>query len=330
MMSGDRIPPSLPSLLRRLKPDLRLVSLGGPTETTIWNIQYPIGDDQAADRIPYGRPNANNRAYILDADGLDAPDWVTGEICAAGVGVARGYWADEARTAARFGYDERLGERVYRTGDLGRYLPDGNIDILGRSDFQIKVNGYRIEAGEVETRLTAIAEVKQAVVVRQAGAEGDRLVAHLVPAGDVRPSTEQIRHALHEHLPSYMTPSVVVWHDSLPLTRNGKVDQASLAAVTPQAATAETAETAGTAAAAGETGSLQRQVAELWASVLGVPAASIGPGTDFYDLGGESLAAARIFTAVRKQFGVGITLDQLYQVCTIASMSGLIAAAGAA
>jgi pyochelin synthetase len=324
MMSGDRIPAPLPSLLRHLKPDLRLVSLGGPTETTIWNILYPIGDGQAGERIPYGRPNANNRAYILDADGLDAPDWVTGEICAAGIGLARGYWADEARTAARFAYDERLGERVYRTGDLGRYLPDGNIDILGRSDFQVKINGYRIEAGEVETRLTAIAEVKQAVVVRQPGTEGDRLVAHLVPAGDVRPSTDQIRHALREHLPGYMTPSVIVWHDSLPLTRNGKVDQASLAAGTPQAATA------GTAAPAGETEGLQRQVAELWAPVLGVPAADIGPAVDFYDLGGDSLAAARILTAVRKRFGVGITLDQLYQVRTVASMSGLIAAGGAA
>jgi pyochelin synthetase len=324
MMSGDRIPAPLPALLRRLKPDLRLVSLGGPTETTIWNVLYPIDEDRVGERIPYGRPNANNRAYILDADGLDAPDWVTGEICAAGAGLARGYWADAARTAARFGYHERLGELVYRTGDLGRYLPDGNIDILGRKDFQIKVNGYRIEAGEVETRLTAIAEVKQAVVVRQAAAEGDRLVAHLVPAGDVRPSTDQIRHALHEHLPSYMTPSVIVWHDSLPLTRNGKVDQASLSGMTPQAATAEKA------APAGESEGLQRQVAELWASVLGVPATGIGPATDFYDLGGDSLAAARIFTAVRKQFGVGIALEQLYQVRTIALMSGLIAEAGTA
>jgi amino acid adenylation domain-containing protein len=327
MMSGDRIPAPLPSLLHQLKPDLRLISLGGPTETTIWNIQHPIDDDQAGhsvERIPYGRPNANNRAYVLDSDGLDAPDWVTGEICAAGIGLARGYWADEARTAARFGHDERLGERLYRTGDLGRYLPDGNIDILGRSDFQIKVNGYRIEAGEVETRLNAIAEVKQAVVVRQPGAEGDRLVAHLVPAGDRRPAADQIRQALREHLPSYMTPSAIVWHDSLPLTRNGKVDRARLTATTPRAAPPAAA------APSDEAVGLQRQVAELWASVLRVPASDIAPDTDFFDLGGDSLAAARIFTAVRKQFGVGITLDQLYQVQTIRGMAGFITAASAA
>jgi len=324
MMSGDRIPAPLPALLRQVMPEARLVSLGGPTETTIWNILYPIGDDQPGERIPYGRPNANNRAYILQPGGLDAPDWVTGEICAAGVGLARGYWADEARTAARFSDDERLGERLYRTGDLGRYLPDGNIDILGRSDFQVKVNGYRIEAGEVEARLTAICEVKQAVVVRQPGADGDRLVAHLVPAGDARPAADQVRQALREHLPGYMTPSVIVWHDSLPLTHNGKVDRTRLSRLAgPPAAAA-------TVAPSAETEGLQRQVAELWATVLPVAAAEIDPATDFYDLGGDSLAAARIFTAVRKQFGVGITLDQLHQVATIRQMAGFIAAASPA
>jgi amino acid adenylation domain-containing protein len=315
MMSGDRIPATLPGTLRSLKPDLTLVSLGGPTETTIWNISC---EDLSGERIPYGRPNANNRAYILDADSLDAPDWVTGEICAAGTGLARGYWADQARTAERFYDDQRLAERLYRTGDLGRYLPDGNIDILGRGDFQIKVNGYRIEAGEVEARLTAIPAVKQAVVVRQPGASGDRLLAHLVAAGDARPGEDQIRQALHDHLPSYMIPSAIRWHESLPLTRNGKVDRAALAKIAPPATMpAPRAETAG----------LQRQLAELWAPVLGLAAADIGPADDFYELGGDSLAAARIFTRVRKQLGVGITLDQLHQVRTIEAMAEFVAGA---
>jgi pyochelin synthetase len=322
MMSGDRIPAELPAALRRVAPGAALMSLGGPTETTIWNILHPITADTDGRVIPYGRPNANNRAYVLDADGLDAPDWVTGEICAAGAGLARGYWADEARTAARFCYDERRGERLFRTGDLGRYLPDGNIDILGRSDFQIKVNGYRIEAGEVESRLAAIAEIKQAVVVRQSGAGGDRLVAHLVPAGDARPGAEQVRQTLCEHLPGYMLPSAVVWHESLPLTRNGKVDRARLAAAAPQPAAAP-------GAGAGQATGLQRELAGLWAPVLQVPAGHIGPDADFYDLGGDSLTAARIFTSVRKRFGVGITLDQLHQVRTVRAMAAFLAAAGA-
>jgi len=311
MMSGDRIPATLPATLRKVIPDGELISLGGPTETTIWNVWHPIDED--GERIPYGRPNANNRAYILDADGLDAPDWVTGEICAAGTGLARGYWGDQARTAAKFHVDDRLAERIYRTGDLGRYLPDGTIDILGRSDFQIKLNGYRIEAGEVETRLTSLAAIKQAVVVRQSGNNGERLVAHLVPAGE-RPEDEQVRQALVTHLPSYMVPSVIVWHESLPLTRNGKVDRARLAAIAPRAQDRGSA-------SAGDDAGLQRKLAELWVPVLRVAATDIGPGTDFYDLGGDSLAAARIFTAIRKQFGVSITLDQLYQVRTVQAMA---------
>jgi len=323
MLSGDRIPRALPAALRRVKNDLTLMSLGGPTETTIWNILHPIGAADGTEDIPYGRPNANNRAYILDADGLDTPDWVTGEICAAGTGLARGYWRDEARTAARFRYDERRGQRLYRTGDLGRYLPDGSIGIVGRSDFQLKINGYRIEAGEVETRLAAIDAVKQAVVVRQAAARGDRLVAHLVPAGDARPTKEEIRHALREHLPDHMTPSAVSWHESLPLTRNGKVDRGKLTAMAPS--TAEAAAGAGTARTAAAS-DLERGVIELWASVLRVPSASIGPETNFFDLGGDSLAAARIFTGVRKRFGVSITLDRLYDVATAGAMAACIEA----
>jgi pyochelin synthetase len=357
MMSGDRIPPALPAALRRLRDGLTLVSLGGPTETTIWNILHPIGPDGGAANggaadggaadgggtggaagaaaIPYGRPNANNRAYILDADGLDAPDWVTGEICAAGAGLARGYWADQARTAERFWSDERRGERLYRTGDLGYYRPDGDITIAGRSDFQIKVNGYRIEAGEVETRLAAIDVVKQAVVVRQAAARGDRLVAHLVPAGDARPSETQIRRALREHLPDYMTPSAVVWHESLPLTGNGKVDRARLTALPPGAAATPGAAGAGAARdgqpraglpRTAETAGIERWLTDTWASVLRLPPASVSPGSDFYDLGGDSLAAARVFTAVRKQFGVSITLDRLYDVRTVESMAAHIEA----
>src|SRR6185503_16100504 len=150
---------------------------------------------------------------------------VIGEICAAGTGLALGYWGDQARTDARFFYDPARAERIFRTGDLGYYLPDGTLAITGRSDFQIKLNGYRIEAGEIETRLTGIPAIKQAVVVRQAGSHGDRLVGHLVAAGADRPSEEEIRGALREHLPEYMLPSVLYWQDGLPLTRNGKVDR---------------------------------------------------------------------------------------------------------
>jgi len=335
MLSGDRIPPGLPAALRQVREDLTLISLGGPTETTIWNIWHPI---QAADdggRIPYGRPNANNRAYILDADGEDTPDWVTGEICAAGTGLARGYWGDPARTAQQFWFDQRRGERLYRTGDLGRYLPDGNIDIVGRRDFQIKINGYRIEAGEVEMRLVAIPAVKQAAVVRQAAVRGDRLVAHLTAAGSERPGEADIRQVLRDHLPDYMTPAVIIWHDDLPLTKNGKLDRAALDKLTPSADCdadsgadrgADRGADGGVQAADRDITGLERRIGALWASALDQPTTSIARDQDFYELGGESMAAARILAGVRKQFGVGITLDRLHEVATVQAMAAYVAA----
>ncbi|KJY42523.1 AMP-binding protein [Streptomyces sp. NRRL B-1568] len=323
MMSGDRIPPTLPAALRRLKDDLDVISLGGPTETTIWNILHPVGrHEDGSESIPYGRPNANNRAYVLDHDGLDAPDWVTGEICAAGTGLARGYWGDEQRTAERFFHDARRDERLYRTGDLGRYLPDGEIQILGRSDFQIKVNGYRIEAGEVETRLVAHDAVRQAVVARASGARGDLLVAHLVPSGDARPSQAELRQALRRDLPDYMTPSAVVWHEELPLTRNGKVDRTKLSATA-----IDTAAGGGQAPASGgaPASQLERRVAAIWSEIL--KGAEPGVHDNLRDLGGDSISAARILTAVRKEFRITIPLDAMYEMGTVRAMTDHLAEA---
>ena len=327
MMSGDRIPPELPALLLRMNPDLEVVSLGGPTETTVWNILHPVTlADDGSRAIPYGRPNANNRAYILDAAGLGTPDWVPGDICAAGVGLARGYWGDEKRTAERFWFDAGRGERLYRTGDVGRYLPDGEIEILGRSDFQIKINGYRIEAGEVETRLTDLGVIKQAVVVRQGAARGDRMVAHLVPAGDARPSLADIREQLRSQLPEYMVPAAVRWHDTLPLTRNGKVDRRALAETPP-----ETPDPAGGSPATASDGDspateIEIDLAAVWAGILQLP--DVAAETSFYDLGGDSLSATRVLTEVRKRYHLTIPLDQFYEVRTVRAMAARLQAAG--
>ncbi len=314
MMSGDRIPPELPATLRGAFPELAVVSLGGPTETTIWNIFHPVGaGEDGSESIPYGRPNANNRAYVLAADGQDTPDWVVGEICASGAGLARGYWGDPERTDEKF--FARDGVRVYRTGDLGRFLPSGEIDILGRADFQIKVNGYRIEAGEVETRLVAVPGVRQAVVARQAGARGDRLVAHLVPESDERPEDNALRSALRRQLPEYMVPSAVVWHDGLPLTANGKVDRSRLTA-------GPVAETAAAPIGDAELApGVEVQVADLWESVLKVFPDAL---SRLADLGGNSLAAARILAGVRKRYGVTIPLADLPQVETVRAMADRI------
>ncbi|MFF4690050.1 amino acid adenylation domain-containing protein [Streptomyces sp. NPDC001307] len=336
MMSGDRIPPEFPAALLRLKPDLEVVSLGGPTETTIWNILHPVdAEDDGSRPVPYGRPNRNNTAHVRGPEGWDRPDWVAGEIWAGGTGVAQGYHGDPARTADRFA------DGLYRTGDLGRFLPDGSIEILGRSDFQIKVNGYRIEAGEVETRLTALPEIQQAVVVRQAGTYGDRLAAHLVPSGANRPGLDELRGRLAVHLPGYMIPTVVVWHDALPLTRNGKVDRGRLTAIQPEPPTP--AEPAAPAAPAVPVvpvvpaeptpadglpagGSVEAELADVWSRILRVP--PVTPETDLYDLGADSLTAIRLLSEVRKRFGVTIPLAQVHEVRTLRTMAARVRSGG--
>ena len=185
MMSGDWIPLSLPDRIRALTPSARMMSLGGATEASIWSICYPIERvDPAWKSIPYGRPMVNQRFYVLDSCLQDRPDHVPGELYIGGIGVALGYWRDEEKTRAQFIRHPETGERLYRTGDWGRTLPDGNIEFLGRDDNQVKVLGHRIELGEIEAALRQHPSVREAVVTAPGARERRRLVAHIVPATD--------------------------------------------------------------------------------------------------------------------------------------------------
>ena len=157
LLSGDWIPVGLPDRARAALPGLQLVSLGGATEASIWSIAYPIsavGKDWRS--IPYGQPLRNQQMHVLNEEMTPCPTWVPGQIYIAGIGLARGYWRDEAKTRGQFVSHPRSGERLYRTGDVGRYLPDGNIEFLGREDDQVKVQGYRIELGKSKQRWNAI------------------------------------------------------------------------------------------------------------------------------------------------------------------------------
>jgi len=181
LLSGDWLPVSQPDRLRRLATGIEVVSLGGATEASIWSILYPIGEvDPAWSSIPYGGPMRNQRFHVLDHALEPRPVWVPGELYIGGTGLARGYWLDAEKTAARFIEHPCTGERLYRTGDLGRYLPDGNIEFLGREDFQVKIRGHRIELGEVEAALQQIEEVRSAVVAAVGDRDGRRLVAYVV------------------------------------------------------------------------------------------------------------------------------------------------------
>jgi yersiniabactin nonribosomal peptide synthetase len=183
LLSGDWIPPSLPGRLSALHPDIRVVSLGGATEGSIWSILYPIEQiDLHWNSVPYGRPMDNQRFYVRNTRHEDCPDWVPGELYIGGMGVAQGYWGDEEKTRASFVHDPETGERLYRTGDLGRYLPDGNIEFLGREDGQVKVQGHRIELGEIESALRQHPLVREAVVTAPGPREHRRLEAFVVAA----------------------------------------------------------------------------------------------------------------------------------------------------
>ncbi|MET0406604.1 MAG: amino acid adenylation domain-containing protein, partial [Cystobacter sp.] len=183
LLSGDWIPVSLPDRIRARAPAADVVSLGGATEASIWSILYRVGEvDPSWKSIPYGRPMVNQRFYVLDTSLEPCPDWVTGQLYIGGIGLSLGYYRDEARTTERFIVHPRTGERLYATGDLGRFLPGGDIEFLGREDFQVKIQGYRIELGEIEAVLDAHPAVRGAVVNAVGKAGGARrLVAYVVP-----------------------------------------------------------------------------------------------------------------------------------------------------
>ncbi len=188
MLSGDWIPLELPERIRALFPNARRYSLGGATEASIWSNHFPIERIEPQWKsIPYGVPLTNQYFRILNARLDDCPDWVPGQLCIGGVGVALGYWRDEERTNAQFFTHPRSGERLYNTGDLGRYLPDGNIEFLGREDFQVKISGYRIELGEIESQLLRHPAVASGVVAAVGASRSDKqLVAYYVPTEAAR------------------------------------------------------------------------------------------------------------------------------------------------
>lgn len=193
LMSGDWIEVTLADRIRAQKADpIEIISLGGATEASIWSIWHPIGTPAPGWKsVPYGKPLANQSFHVLDDHMRPCPDWVTGRLFIGGVGLAQGYWRDAERTSERFVLNPHTGERLYDTGDRGRYHPDGTIEFLGRDDGQVKVNGYRIELGEIEHTLTGHTEVQQAVAI----ADANRLLAFVTPGGEASPEPDEAERA---------------------------------------------------------------------------------------------------------------------------------------
>jgi amino acid adenylation domain-containing protein len=313
LLSGDWIPVSLPEQIRQVAPNAAVISLGGATEASIWSIYHPVApEDSNRSSIPYGRPLANQSWHILDDMGNDVPLWVTGHLYIGGAGLALGYWQDADKTAAAFVPHPRTGERLYRTGDLGRYLPDGNIEFLGRSDFQVKIQGFRVELGEIEHALLAYPGIRAAVVSVGSTGAGKQLHAFVVPAEGEEFSAEALQQFLHGTLPHYMVPSQIVRLEQLPLSANGKVDRPALARLSERVQRQAHAYTAPTTA-------VETELVAIWEEVLG--SRPVGIHDDFFELGGQSFAAVRVMTRITRQLGHRLPLSVLLEGRTVAHLA---------
>ncbi|MCK6549924.1 amino acid adenylation domain-containing protein [Myxococcota bacterium] len=307
MMSGDWIPLEAPTELWRLRPGVEVMSLGGATEASIWSNDFPITRiDPSWKSIPYGKPLVNQTFHVLDQHGLDAPTWVPGQLYIGGIGVALGYYGDPEKTAAKFVAHPRTGERLYFTGDLGRYYPDGNLEFLGREDLQVKIHGHRIELGEIESVLRDHPSLREAVVFPHEVRAGDRqLVGYVVVVdGEERPSVDALREHLAKKLPSHMVPRFFVFLDRLPLSSNGKVDRKALPAPDLGARKKKAPKN-----------ELERRIHAVWARSL--PAAEIGVDESFFDLGGDSQLAVRLMLELREALGREVPIRALFEAPTI-------------
>jgi amino acid adenylation domain-containing protein len=312
LVGGEVLPPVLAEQLVKLTG--QLWNVYGPTETTIWSAAHLVGPGDVAGRsVPVGRPLPNTVLHVVDAGGRPLPPGAVGEIVIGGAAVADGYHARDELTAQRFGPHPELPrgaapDRWYRTGDRGRWLPDGTLECLGRSDGQVKVRGVRVELGEVEAALARVPGVAAcAVTLDRAGTPAARLVGHLVltPAGDAAAVAERLRAAL----PAAYVPEVWTTLPALPRTPNGKVDRAALPAPEDTGRAAEP-----------PASELEQIVADIWAEVLEVP--EVGRLDSFLALGGHSLTATRVAALLRDDLDLDVPVRLLFEhprLCDLAA-----------
>jgi len=317
VVGGEACPPAVAA---KWAGRVRLVNAYGPTEGTVTATAWVVPTDFDGVRpLHIGRPVPNARVYVLDRGGRPAPIGVPGELCLGGAGLARGYLNRPELTAEKFVPDPFVDDpkaRIYRTGDLVKYLPNGDIEFLGRIDSQVKIRGFRIELGEVEAVLGQHPGIKQVVVLAREDAPGQkRLVAYLVPKAEA-PTVSDLRSFLGERLPAYMVPSAFVTMETLPITPSGKVDHRALPVPEgdrpnlDQEFVAPRTET-------------ERVLAdEIFTSILGLE--EVGARDNFFELGGNSLQATQLIARICTRFGVQLRLRSLFESPTVAGLAGVI------
>ena len=313
MVGGEGLPVALAADLRTVvRGDL--INMYGPTETTIWSMTCRI--DEAMNPISIGRPIANTQIYIADYHMQLLPPGIQGEVLIGGAGVARGYHNRPELTADRFipnPFTDPTAGRVYRTGDVGRYLPDGTIECLGRLDHQVKIRGHRIDLGEIEVELTKQAAIREAIVIaREDDAHQKRLVAYVIPTNGYDSDSLHICEQLTNRLPDYMIPSQVVSLEAFPLTPNRKIDRKAL----PQPAEMRPVKTTGRDA---PHSAVESALAQVWMDMLKV--ADIGRKDDFFNLGGDSLAACHLAAGIQEACGVHFPFERLFRSTALCDMA---------
>lgn len=316
--SGEALPAVLARRFKQVFPDVALHNLYGPTEAavdvTAWTCPKRIDNDV----IPIGHPIANTRMYILDEAYEPVQVGAIGELYIGGVQVGRGYLNRPELTQERFLADpfaRELGARMYKTGDIGRWLPDGNIEYLGRNDSQVKIRGFRIELGEIEARLTECTGIKEAAVLaRENQAAEKQLVAYYTEKQGEEVRQDQLRAHLTSRLPEYMVPALYVRLAEMPLSPNGKLDRRALPAPDTRFRTG--------AGSVAPRDSLESMLLEKWQSVL--PVTNFGVTDNFFDLGGDSLNAVGLLVEIEKVIGREIPLSALLRGATVESLAKLI------
>jgi acyl-coenzyme A synthetase/AMP-(fatty) acid ligase/acyl carrier protein len=293
----------------------------GPTETTIWSSVHRV--EKGTGPLPIGRPILNTQFYILDEQRKPVPVGVPGELCIGGTGLARGYLNRPELTAEKFLQidpqaaledSQAAGSlaRLYCTGDLVRYLPDGNIEFLGRSDQQVKIRGFRIELGEIETILSGHPDIREAVVIaREDMAGGKQLVGYLIARAASALDTNELRSFLKEKLPDYMIPAAYVAMDAFPLTANGKINRRALPAP-------EQSQSQKKVSFVAPSTPFEEILAEIFGEVLRLE--KVGVFDNFFELGGHSLLATQIMSRVRDRFEVILPVRRLFEAPTIAEL----------
>ncbi len=297
----------------------QLYNAYGPTEASIGVIYGRCNRGSHQRLVPIGLPIANTQIYVLDSRLQPQPIGVPGELYIGGVGLARGYLNQPELSSERFipdPYNQKLGARLFKTGDLARYQSDGNIEYLGRIDHQVKIRGFRIELGEIEVTLSQHPRVRETVVLAREDISGNKhLVAYFVTYRLQVPTTSELRNFLMELLPNYMVPSIFVRLDALPLTSNGKVDSRALPVPDQERPDLERAFVV-------PRDTVELQLTQIWSEVLSIN--TIGVRDNFFDLGGHSLLAVRLFAQIKKIFGKALPLAALFQAATVEQLATIL------